>query len=90
MKPPIPLEVLQAAQDAADRAAYDRAPNAAELRTYAMRLRGLDAMHNWAYGHLTATEADLNEMASRLSLGYGIKVEELREVAMRIYRDPDW
>lgn len=87
-RPPFAIETLVDAHRAADRAGYDRSPDAAALRERANRLRGLDAMHSWIYHHhLTATEAEIDEMAARMAIGYGIPVGDLKEVAMRLLRD---
>lgn len=85
--PPFSVDTLADAQRDADRASYDRSPDAPALREHVNRLRGLDAMHSWTYHNLSATEAEIDEMAARVSIGYGVPVEDLREVAMRLLRD---
>lgn len=85
--PPFSVDMLADAQRDADRAAYDRRPDALALKERALRLRGLDAMHSWTYHNLTCTEAEIDEMAARISIGYRIPVEDLREVSMRLLRD---
>lgn len=85
--PPFSVDMLADAQRAADRAGYDRSPDAPVLKERANRLRGLDAMHSWTYHNLACTEAEIAEMAARISIGYGVPVEDLKEVAMRLLRD---
>jgi hypothetical protein len=87
MRPPFPIETLADAQRTADRAAYARSADAAALRERASRLRGLDAMHNWTYRNLLCTEAEVDEMAARMSIGYGIPVGDLKDAAMRLLTD---
>lgn len=72
---------LQALQDEADRAAFDRAPDAGELRDRASRARGINAVQNWTLANLTRTDAEIDEQVARMSLGYGVPADDLRKAA---------